>query len=85
MASISNEQYDNTEPHLSETTPLLHASHDRDVESLRSSRNLNHHLALHSTYDGDDTPYKDYATIDWLMTWSKTTRGTAYETPTFDG
>ncbi|KAK9441799.1 chloride channel protein [Metarhizium brunneum] len=66
MANASNEQHNNTEPHPSETTPLLHASHGRDVESLRSSRNLNHHLALHSTYDGDDTPYRDYATIDWL-------------------
>ncbi|KHN97304.1 Chloride channel, voltage gated [Metarhizium album ARSEF 1941] len=75
MASIGNEH--GTEPHPSETTPLLpHSSRDRDVESLHPSRRANDRLILRSAYrgggggdddDDDETPYKDYATIDWLQ------------------
>ncbi|OAQ66230.1 chloride channel protein [Pochonia chlamydosporia 170] len=66
MANINHEA--GTEAHASETTPLLEPRHDsdRDVESLRSSCSAKGNIVLPSTYDADDTPYKDYASIDWL-------------------
>ncbi|TWU77761.1 hypothetical protein ED733_008637 [Metarhizium rileyi] len=66
MANIGNEPH--IETHPSETTPLLHptCTPNRDVESLRPPRNNIDDVLIPSTYETDDTPYKDYASIDWL-------------------